>query len=308
MGTNVKRRLNKTAGIGVALTAAALSLVMASPANANEASASPEPTASAEPTATASPEPSATTTPKPTASTEPSTTASPVPTGTPSTPSPTPGCTDGSVTITGRVWNDVNENGIQDANEPGLPNIPLMAHDDIDVETAKEARGSRGPALRKSLAKFKAKGVSPKDDDEFPGVFTDAAGKYTITGLTTGAIMVALIPVTVVNDEQVDEWKLTLFEQGGNRALDSDFFSEDGWGWSFLETTKPCERLVIDGGLYHDDEPTPTASVTPAPGTGGGSLPNTGLAIGGFLLAGVVLIGGGTALTIVARRRRQVIA
>ena len=76
-------------------------------------------------------------------------------------------------------------------------------------------------------------------------------------------------------------------------------------------------KVDVDAGVFRDEpSPSPSASATadpsasnspsaaPAPGTAGGSLPKTGLAIGGFLLAGAVLIGGGTALTLAARKRR----
>lgn len=312
MRTNVKSRLRLTAGIALALASTAVVVGFGAPASATDTTPSPSGSTAPSPTAIPEPSPSVSVEPSPSPSAsrspEPSTSPKPEPTASPSEPVPTPSCADKSVSIRGRIWRDLNKNGIQDAGEPGLPNIPLLAIDSNDVPPA-QARGLRSAKTLKSLTESKIRNANPKaDDDEFPGVFTDKAGKYTITGLQPGPILIALFPVTVVNDEVVEEWKITKADQGDDARVDSDFHIEDEIGFLEIEA-EPCSRFTVDGGLYKDgDKPAPTATSTPAPGNGGGSLPNTGLAIGGFLLAGVALVGGGTVLTIAARRRRQIVA
>jgi len=63
-------------------------------------------------------------------------------------------------------------------------------------------------------------------------------------------------------------------------------------------TIKADKTLVLDAGLVKRDS-----------GAGDDhTLPKTGAATGGFLGAGAVLIGGGIALTALARRRRSTVA
>jgi LPXTG-motif cell wall-anchored protein len=78
----------------------------------------------------------------------------------------------------------------------------------------------------------------------------------------------------------------------------------------------PGDRLAVDAGVHRivkpaaaqaktapRTSPTPTPSPTKAAG-GAGSLPDTGTELGGLLTAGAMLVGGGAALTMLARRRR----
>jgi len=220
---------------------------------------------------------------------------------------PTPSCADEAVSIRGRIWRDLNKNGLQDAGEPGLPNIPLWAIDSDDIP-GPAAKGLRSAKALKTLGEAKVRSANPEADEDFPGVFTDSAGRYSVTGLKPGPILIVLYPLTVVNDEVVEEWTITKADQGNDARVDSDFYIEDELG--FLEIdAEPCARYTVDGGLFKDsDRPSTPATTAPAPGDGGGSLPNTGLAIGGFVIAGLALVGGGTALTLAARRRRQIAA
>jgi hypothetical protein len=205
--------------------------------------------------------------------------------------------------VHGRIWHDKNKNGIQDAGEPGLANIPLLALDSDDIPV----RGAK--TLPDAKVKAELKAATPEADDGFPGVFTDKDGRYEFTGLKPGPIGVALFPVTVVNDEAIAEWKLSPPDQGNDATKDSDFHPEEDFGFLEFEGA-PCDTVTADGGLFNDEDGAP-ATVTPSPtsggGDGGGSLPNTGLAIGGFLVVGTALIGGGIALTVMARKRRSTV-
>jgi hypothetical protein len=112
----------------------------------------------------------------------------------------------------------------------------------------------------------------------------------------------------------VKVWEFTKKDAGGNDAKDSDVEPSDKFfhGTIAVSDAVTVERdgtTDVDGGVFRDEPTptptaTPTATPTPTASGGGGSLPRTGLAIGGFLVAGGLLIGGGAALTILARRRR----
>ncbi|MCL2289410.1 MAG: InlB B-repeat-containing protein, partial [Bacteroidetes bacterium] len=48
------------------------------------------------------------------------------------------------VTVSGRVWNDLNRNGIQDAGEPGWPDLMMRLYDDQNNEVDMVITGSNG--------------------------------------------------------------------------------------------------------------------------------------------------------------------
>jgi hypothetical protein len=321
--TNVKRRLRATAGISVALTTAALSVVLSSPANAEEATPSPTAIPTAAPTLSPTPfPPTASPTGEPTTgpTTGPTVPPTAEPTSTPS-PEPTEPGEGEDVTVRGRIWNDKNRNGIQDTGEPGLANVPVVVFSLDEGDDLPEARSKiKGLTEDNGLTKKAPKARAKADDEGDEGeLLTGADGRYEVTGIKigkTGKVVVLALPA-VVNPNTNDFasfWSLTKPDQGKDATKDSDLYPTpisdpevpELKEFGTLEfTAKPGSKVTVDAGLFRDEE---TPSSTPAPGGGGGPLPNTGLAIGGFLIAGVALIGGGTALTIVARRRRQVVA
>jgi hypothetical protein len=117
------------------------------------------------PTSTATPSPTATSTatPSPTATS----TATPSPTATPVSPTPTPIQQGG---ISGKVWADLDIDGVLDRGEPGLANIEVRL---FQVTQS----GQRVYVAR---------------------TFTDARGSYTFSGLANGTYSVQAIALILI--------------------------------------------------------------------------------------------------------------
>ena len=64
------------------------------------------------------------------------------------------------------VWNDLNQNGIQDAGEPGIPDVTVLLYMDLDGDGIAEPGGDDAPSLASTQ--------------------TDAAGWYAFTNLAPG--------------------------------------------------------------------------------------------------------------------------
>lgn len=95
----------------------------------------PSPTATSTPTATATPSPSATVTPSPTAT----------PSATPRPPTATPTATPRTTgEIWGRVWHDVNRNGLAEPDEPPLGSAILILQTQSGEPLAYQATGWDG--------------------------------------------------------------------------------------------------------------------------------------------------------------------
>jgi len=211
--------------------------------------------------------------------------------------------------ISGRVWNDRNRNGVQDRGEKGVDGLPVVA------------LAQRGPKLSNGFNSARARLAAAPG---FHLTTTDAKGEYSFPEVMPGEWVVAVGAGPLSPDQQdipVIVWTFTQKDAGGDDAKDSDvLLSEKFQNKAAVSDILVIERdgkADVDAGVFRDEpSPNPSASATaepstsnspsaaPAPGTAGGSLPKTGLAIGGFLLAGAVLIGGGTALTLAARKRR----
>jgi hypothetical protein len=212
--------------------------------------------------------------------------------------------------ISGLVWNDRNRNGLQDAGEKGVKGLPVVAI----------SEGRSTPKLSSSRTLGKLTAVA-----DYHLTTTDAKGEYSFPEVAPDEwrVLVGAGPMSPDGkDIPVIVWTFTKKGVGTDTAKDSDVELDAKFqgkaAISDIVTVQRDGKVDIDAGVYRD-EPTPSPSASasseppatasesppaPGPGTGGGSLPKTGLAIGGFLLAGALLIGGGTALTLLARKRR----
>jgi LPXTG-motif cell wall-anchored protein len=153
---------------------------------------------------------------------------------------------------------------------------------------------------------------------------TDDKGEYSFPEVVPGTWVVAVGAGPLSADGRdipVIVWTFTQKDAGGDDTKDSDVLLsprlQNKAGISDPVEIKRDDKADIDAGVFRD-EPSASPSASPStepsasepppsepkPGTGGGKLPKTGFAIGGFLLAGAVLIGGGTVLTLAARKRR----
>ncbi len=216
--------------------------------------------------------------------------------------------------VQGRVWNDKNRNGIQDTGEPGLADVPVFVFPNDEEEDEAELREqAKGLTDKDGLTRSAPKGSTSAAGAAEVLVLTGADGRYEVKGVKlneTGEIAVLVFPFTVDANGDFDEiWTVTKRHQGADATKDSDVFptklddpelpdvTEYG---TLVFAARPGSKSTVDAGLYRD-EPK-------APGDGGGELPTTGFAIGGFVIAGLALVGGGIALTVATRRRRQVAA
>jgi hypothetical protein len=331
--TNLKRRLRATAGISVALTTAALSVALAAPASATETDPDPTPAATPTEVAPTTPAPPAApveakpgTAPGEDSTTTPETDPKPETSPGDQNPSPEPEPTEepeeelNTVTVTGKVWRDKNRNGIQDAGEPGIKNVPVVGGalpEELNFCDLLKEGGDADKALdSRSKAAVKGLRKAAADPEPSDSALTDAQGNYTLKLAAASRIGVLLVPVSAIGDtNEFDQlFHLTKPGQGTDRSKDSDFapcapvnFDDVKLVGVYDAEVDKDTSLDVDGGLYLNGDTAPSPSASPAPGGGGDSLPNTGLAIGGFVVAGTLLVGGGAALTILARRRRQVI-
>lgn len=272
----------------------------APPPGSPSVSVSPETTAS--PDTSTSPDASASASPEPSGSASPDASASPEP-----EPSALPPI-DGTGSIRGKVWNDANKNGVQDAGEQGVPNTRVLL--------------------------FRTDDAGNESDDKTRDGYTNAKGEYFFSNVK-GGYWGVVIPLD-------SPWKFTKPEAAGVDCLkNSDLFVQTGDGVNYTpKTCKDYESLddwengqppsssraangdtgpaaqsralvlrngkviTIDAGIYGGT----VAAPSPTTGTGGNAepeLPVTGAAIGGVIGAGALLLGGGAALMFAARRRRS---
>ncbi len=187
-------------------------------------------------------------------------------------------------TLTGRIWNDANHNGRQD-------------------------KGEKGVAGAKVLATF---GPGDTTTNAYGPVTTGADGRYKIDNITPNVPGLSGFTFAVAAPGKA--WSFTKYKVGaanGNsdfHFIDNDdmpgapydeYFGKDSViGLADEHTITAGKTLVLDAGLVKRDS-----------GAGDDdTLPKTGAAIGGFVGAGALLIGGGIALTVLARRRRSTVA
>ncbi|MGE5621137.1 MAG: SdrD B-like domain-containing protein [archaeon] len=92
------------------------------------------------------------------------------------------------------VWNDLNHNGIQDANEPGIPNVQVQLHNGTGAVIATTT--------------------------------TDASGHYVFTNLQPGQYYVHFTPPA--------GYTITLINQGMDDTKDSDIGNDGNTNWITL--------------------------------------------------------------------------
>ncbi len=121
------------------------------------------------------------------------------------------------------VWNDSNNNGLQDLSETGVSGIivELYASDAIGLPI--------GSALKKDT--------------------TDANGKYLFTGLTAGNYVVKVITTSIPAGSQLSSKQ----DVGTNDLIDSDFNPSTGLSDKIVvdpyDATKK-DILTVDGAIY----------------------------------------------------------
>ena len=131
--------------------------------------------------------------------------------------------------VRGQVWNDKNRNGIQDAGEPALANVPVFVFPNDEEEDETELRNqAKGLTDKDGLTRNAAKASAPAGDDPEVLVLTGADGRYEVKGIklnATGEIVVLVFPFTVDANGDFDEiWKVTKPHQGNDASKDSDVF------------------------------------------------------------------------------------
>ena len=136
----------------------------------------------------------------------------------------------GIVSIGNRVWNDYNQNGINDPEEPGIPGVSLVIWSDSDGDDIPDPQGFGGVQI------------------------TDEEGYYRFSGLTPGKYLVFVW--------QVDNWgpseplegfqSTTGFVADANNDVD---FDNNGAGAPFTDIMSGIVTLTADGEPLNDGDP-----------------------------------------------------
>ncbi|MEO1259543.1 MAG: sialate O-acetylesterase [Bacteroidota bacterium] len=136
----------------------------------------------------------------------------------------------GIVSIGNRVWNDYNQNGINDPNEPGIPGVSLVIWSDSDGDDIPDWQGFGGVQV------------------------TDEEGYYQFSGLTPGNYVVFVW--------QVDNWgpgePLEGFQSTNGFVADANNdvdFDNNGSGAPFTDIMSGIVTLTVDGEPLNDGDP-----------------------------------------------------
>ena len=136
----------------------------------------------------------------------------------------------GIVSIGNRVWNDLNRNGINEPDEPGIPGVSLVIWRDSDGDGIPDWQGFGGVQV------------------------TDDEGYYRFSGLQPGNYVVFVW--------QVDNWEpgqalygfqsTTGFEANADNDID---FDNNGFGAPFTDIMSGIVTLTLDGEPLNDGDP-----------------------------------------------------
>lgn len=175
-----------------------------SPTASSTATATPTDTPTATPSPTSTSTPTSTNTPTstslPTATATPTATTTATPTSTPTTP---------ALALVGRVWQDTNNNGLQDADEPGLAGLTITVED--------------------ALGEF------------FEATTTDANGRYLYSA------ELQLGKGYFVHVERPEGYTYTEQNVGADDTIDSDINALGYSDQTYLTSTQGS--VTIDGGV-----------------------------------------------------------
>ncbi|MCK2236266.1 MULTISPECIES: SdrD B-like domain-containing protein [unclassified Crossiella] len=173
------------------------------------------------------------------------------------------------------VWVDKNGNGLQDPDEPGVPGVPVQVVDK-DGKTVKETS-------------------------------TGKDGKYLVEGLLDGNYTVCFglksLPSALAG-------YLPTKAAAGDPAKDSDADPATGCAKPVALGPGQRENLTIDAGLLAPKPapgpgPGPGPDPWPAPVADQGKLADTGADVGWLVALGLLALGGGAGLMLLANRRRR---
>ncbi len=133
--------------------------------------------------------------------------------------------------IGNRVWNDYNQNGINEPNEPGIEGVSVVLWADGDGDDIPDWQGFGGVQV------------------------TDAEGYYRFSGLLPGNYVVFVW--------SVDNWEVGQplhefvstngFEPNANNDVD---FDNNGNGYPFTDIFSGIVTLTVDGEPLNDGDPT----------------------------------------------------
>ena len=138
-----------------------------------------------------------------------------------------------NITISDRLWNDLDKDGIQDAGEPGLPNRTVYL------------LNTTGVAVYNSTV-------------------TDASGYYQINYITGGSYRVGIDVDDTVRLSPANA-------AGSNDTNDSDFTTTIGTFWVTDIINISASTSDLDGGLYYGEDFGDLPSPYPTTGTLGAS-------------------------------------
>ncbi|NUS72067.1 MAG: hypothetical protein HOQ05_01540 [Corynebacteriales bacterium] len=194
-------------------------------------------------------------------------------------------------TISGVVFDDANRNGIRDNGEKPVKDVSFqLLNGNVDVLNGKtDAQGAYAIHYLGGSESYSVKVNAPKGY----AISTQGAGQDRNTDSdvdpTTGTSAAFSCPGSYPQLPDIKD----LTKGIDNKDAASKLLSAD---LPDIPAPTPCDEKV-DVGIHQHD--------AAAPGQGGGKkLPTTGVAITGIIIGALVLIGGGIALAIFARKKK----